>query len=336
MTGKEESRALRTIEETHESVGPSTLRRLAAAWPRRATVRTDMERITGAQEYDPELLDYPESLMPFSAHPDFRSVAESKRRTVNTLGWIAYNERVVAAEEHVVNPTFEKLGHAVFPGVDRFEVKEIVRQSHIDEVWHTYMHMLGMQRTREARQIKAEPEGTHPVTNRLLYEAADASAERWQADILYLLWTTVGEVSVNAFLDLMAGDTTVQPLHSLIARLHARDESAHGPVMVEIMKDVYVHLNREQQDFFVAALPSGINAFCAEDYDWWLKVLEFAGVPKAKDIIEDCRRDGSGQLSELLVTDFSGVRRLCRELDIEGRVAFDFDAGQPRTAGSAA
>ncbi|MFE9574423.1 diiron oxygenase [Streptomyces sp. NPDC006692] len=335
MKTTEGSGAASRVEESHESVGPGTLRRLAAAWPRRATVRTDMDKVTGTEAYDPELLDYPVSLMPFGEHPDFQGASEEKRRTVNTLGWIAYNERVIAAEEYVVNPTFEKLGHAVFPGVDRFEVKEIVRQSHIDEVWHTYMHMLGMQRTREARQVTAEPAATHPVTNRLLYEAQAEAGERWQTDLLYLLWTTVGEVSVNAFLDLMARDTTVQPMHSLIARLHARDESAHGPVMIEIMRDVYAHLSRKQQDFFIASLPSGITAFCAEDFDWWLKVLEFAGVPKARDIIEDSRSAGGGRHGNLLVNDFSGVRRLCRELGIEDRVAFDFaadDAARLRSA----
>ncbi|MFE9609905.1 diiron oxygenase [Streptomyces sp. NPDC006012] len=313
---------MRTTEESADHVGPSTLRRLTAAWPRRATVRTHMDEITGPEEYDPELLDYPVALMPFGEHPDFQGASEDKRRTVNTLGWIAYNERVVAAEEFVVNPTFEKLGHAVYPGVDRFEVKEIVRQSHIDEVWHTYMHMLGMQRTREAREITAEPDCGHPVTNRLLYQAQEASGERSAADLLYLLWTTVGEVSVNAFLDLMARDGTVQPMHALIARLHARDEAAHGPVMVEVMKDVFINLSKRQQDFFVASLPAGINAFCTEDFDWWLKVLAFAGIPKARDIIEDSR--GGGGHAGLLVTDFSGILRMLRELGVEDRVDFDF------------
>ncbi|QIJ66064.1 diiron oxygenase [Streptomyces sp. JB150] len=323
-----------TIEEETGPVGPSTLRRLAAAWPRRATVRTDMDKVTGAEAYDPALLDYPLALMPFGEHPDFQGAPEDKRRLVNTLGWIAYNERVVAAEEFVVNPTFEKLGHAVYPGVDRFEVKEIVRQSHIDEVWHTYMHMLGMQRTREARGITAEPDCGHPVTNRLLYEARDAAGERWEADLLYLLWTTVGEVSVNAFLDLMARDTTVQPMHATIARLHARDESAHGPVMVEVMKDVFVHLDSRQRDFFVRSLPAGITAFCAEDFDWWLQVLEFAGVRKARDIVEDSR---GGPHADLLVTDFSGILRMLRELGVEDRVEFDFaGAAAAGTSGRAA
>jgi hypothetical protein len=317
-----------TEHEAHASVGPSTLRRLAAAWPRRATVRTDLGKVTDPGDYDHELLDYPPALMPFAEHPDFRAAPEDRRRLVNTLGWLAYNERVIAAEEFVVNPTFERLGHGTFPGVDRWEVKEIVRQSHIDEVWHTYMHMLALRRTREARGITAEPDCPQPVTNRLLHARVGTADEPWQADLLYLLWTTVGEVSVNAFLDLMGGDTTVQPMHALIARLHARDEAAHGPVLVEIMKDVFVHLDRRHQDYFVRHLPAGITAFCAEDYDWWRQILQFAGVRGARDIVEDSRRRAG---ADLLVTDFSGVRRLCRELGIEERVEFDFAAygGRP-------
>jgi hypothetical protein len=317
-----EARVQDTIDGTHEAVTPSTLRRLAAAWPKRATVRTDMHKVTDPGDYDDQLLDYPVSLMPFAGHPDFLDVSEEKQQLVNTLGWLAYNERVIAAEELVVNPTFERLGHGVFPGVNRFEVKEIIRQSHIDEVWHTYMHMLALQRTRQARGITSEPSCPHPVTNRLLYKRVDAVDERWKADLLHLLWTTVGEVSVNAFLDLMARDATVQPMHSLIARLHARDEAAHGPVLVEVMKDVFIHLDRHQQDFFLQNLPAGITAFCAEDFDWWYQVLDFAGVRCARDIIEDCRGQAG---AELLVTDFSGVRRLCRELEVEDRVEFDFE-----------
>ncbi|MEZ0075599.1 diiron oxygenase [Planotetraspora sp. GP83] len=316
-----------SIEDTEPGIGPSTLRRLVAAWPKRATIRTDMNKVANPDEpYDPELLDYPIRLMPFGQHPDYLAASEEQRMQVNTLAWLAYNERVIAAEEYVANPTFEMLAHGVFPGVDRYEAKEAVQQSHIDEVWHTYMHMIAMQRTREARQVTAEPGGySHPVTNRRLYALEAETSERWERDLLYLLWTAVGEISVNAFLDLMARDKTVQPMHALVARLHARDEAAHGPVMLEVMREVYPHLNKEQKELFIRALPASIIAFGAEDYELWPQILEFAGIPKAREIIEDCQ---SAPGNELLVTDFSGVHRLVRELEIEHLVEFDFSTNQ--------
>jgi 4-aminobenzoate N-oxygenase len=307
------------IQETH--VGPSLLRRLAAAWPKRATIRTDMAGVVNPGEYDPSLLDYPLHLIPFSQHPRFLEASEEQRMLVNTLAWIAYNERVIAAEENVANPTFEKLAHGVFPGVDRYEVKEVVQQSYIDEVWHTYMHMMAMQRTREAREIDIDTSFVQPVTNRRLYALAETMPEQWQKDLLYLMWTTVGEVSINAFLDLMAGDESIQPMHALIARLHARDEAAHGPVLAELMKEIYPKLEREQQEFFIRYLPEAIIAFGAEDYELWPEVLRLAGIEHIDEIIADSRSQEDG---EVMMNDFGTVRRLLRDLGIEDEVKYDF------------
>jgi hypothetical protein len=315
-----------SIEDVEPRVGPSTLRRLVAAWPKRATIRTDMSRVLDPGAYRQDLMDYPASLLPFAHHPQFLAATDEQRRLVNTLAWLAYNERVVAAEEYVANPTFDKLAHGVFPGLDRFEAKEAVQQSHVDEVWHTYMHMLAMQRTREVRGLAAEPGGyAHPVTNRTLYALCRETAEQWERDLLYLLWTAVGEISINKFLDLVAADETIEPMHALVARLHARDEAAHGPVLFEVTKDVFVHLNAEQRALFTATLPDAIVAFGAEDYAVWRDILSFAGIPQARDVIEDCRSaPGSG----LMVNDFSPVQRLVAELGIDHLVGFDFTTNQ--------
>ena len=314
------------MEHSEPGIGPSALRRIAAAWPRRATVRTDLDKVTHPETYDHDLLDYPEHLLPFAEHPDFAGQPEDRRLLANTLAWIAYNARVIAAEEHVASPTFVMLAHGRFPGVERYEVKEVVQQAHVDEVWHPYMHMVAMQRTREVRGITTEADILQPVTNRRLFALADQCSEGWERDLLFLLWTTVGEVSINAFLDLLAGDRTIQPMHSLIARLHARDEAAHGPVLAELMKEIFPRLNRRQQDFVVRWFPSAITAFGAEDYDLWPQVLGLAKMPKAADIVGDARRGPDG---ELMLTDFSTVRRLLSDLGIEHRVEFDFDALGP-------
>lgn len=74
-------------------IGPSTLRRIAAAWPRRATVRTDMDKVVGEPDgpagFDPELPDYPERILPFAGHPRYLAAEPHQRSLVNTLGWPA-------------------------------------------------------------------------------------------------------------------------------------------------------------------------------------------------------------------------------------------------------
>ncbi|MEU0332778.1 diiron oxygenase [Streptomyces sp. NPDC006193] len=302
-------------------IDETVLRRVADAWPRRATIRTDLDRIAEPGEYDEALPDYPVRLLPFAEHPLFLAAAPEQRQKVLTLAWLVYNERVIAAEEHVANPTFAMIMHGVFPGADGVHLKRAVQQTHVDEVWHTYMHMVAMQRTREVRAVTGEPRYPHTVTYRRLLEADAQASEQWERDLLKLVWTTVSEISVNAYLELLSRDDTVQPLHSLVPRLHARDESAHSSVMVEVAKALYVHLNEEQRRAFTAYLPKALHAFVAQDFEVWPAVLAHAGIARADEIVADCRaRSGNG----LLVRDFSGIRRIVREMELEDRVDFDF------------
>lgn len=302
-------------------IGPNTLKRIAAAWPRRATIRTDMTTFMQPAAPESGLTDFPVHLIPFAEHPRFLDAPEEARRLVNTLAWQAYNARVIAAEEYVANPTFEKLTHGVFPGVDRYEAKEVVQQSHIDEVWHTYMHMTAMQRTKEAHNLTAQPDYFHPVTNQRLFRLMDQYSEEWERDLLFLVWTVVGELHINNFLELLARDETIQPIHSLVARLHARDEAAHGPIVAEVMKDIFVHLNKEQRKLFTRRIPDAIIALGAEDYEMWSQILNFVGVAGAEEMIADTRRLPG---MDSMLTDFSTVERLVRDLDIEDQVDYDF------------
>ncbi len=318
-TLSQESDSTTTEPEPH--IGPDTLKRIAAAWPRRATIRTDMTAFMSPEPPAANLTDYPVQLIPFAQHPRFLEAPAESRQLVNTLAWQAYNARVIAAEEYVANPTFEMLTHGVFPGVDRYEAREAVQQSHIDEVWHTYMHMTAMQRTTEARNLTTQPDYSHPITNRRLFELTAERSEKWERDMLYLAWTVVGELHINNFLELLARDTTIQRMHSLVARLHARDEAAHGPIVAEVMKDIFVNLNKKQRELFIRTLPDAITALGAQDYEIWSDILRFVGVPGTTEIINDTRKMPG---TAMMLTDFSTVARLVRDLDIEDRVDYDF------------
>ncbi len=303
------------------AIDEPVLRRIADSWPRRATIRTDLDRISEPETYDESLPDYPVRLLPFAEHPLFLAAEPEQRQRVITMAWLVYNERVITAEEYVANPTFAMIMHGAFPGAEGVELKRAVQQTHVDEVWHTYMHMIAMQRTRDVRALPSEPAYPHTVTYRRLLEAEAAAAEQWERDLLKLVWTTVSEISVNAYLELLSRDETVQPLHALVPRLHARDESAHSSVMVEVAKSLFTRLNAEARRAFVRMLPQALYAFVAQDFDVWPGILRHAGIERAEEIVADCRAmSGNG----LLVRDFSGIRRIVREMELEERVEFDF------------
>jgi hypothetical protein len=209
--------------------------------------------------------------------------------------------------------------HGAFPGADSFEIKRAIQQTHVDETFHTYMHMVAMHRSREVRRLFVEPDYPPTVTYRRLLQAKADVSEAWQRDLLALVWTTVSEVSVNAYLTLLSRDDTIQPMHSLVPRLHARDESAHSSIMVEVLKSVFQELTSKQRAAFIAALPAALDAFVAQDYSAWRVILRAAGFADADAIVDDCEHSTD---DGLLVRDFSGIRRLVRDLEIEDRVEF--------------
>ncbi|MEV6986117.1 diiron oxygenase [Sphaerisporangium sp. NPDC051017] len=299
---------------TDTEIGADMLRRLSAAWPRRATIRSHMDVLAAPREHDPHVPDYPVKFLPFAEHPDFVDAPFEKRQAVLTHAWLMYNARVITAEEQIANPTFAKIVHGVFPGSDRIEVKQAVQQAHVDETWHTYMHMMAMHHTREVRELGCEPVYPHAVTYRDLVAEQEKVSDGWHRDLLALVWTTVTEVSVNAYLELLSRDETIQPMHALVPRLHARDEAAHGSVMVEVARELYAHMSPVQQRSFGQALPKAVRAFAAQDYEAWPRILQHVGIKQATDIVEDCKRDSG---NSLLVRDFSGVERLAREMDID-------------------
>lgn len=303
-----------------EVIDCSTLQRLAAAWPRRATIRTDLDRIEAPGIHDPEVPDYPVGLLPFAEHPDFLAASPEQRQAVLTHAWITYNERVITAEEEVANPAFALIMHGAFPGAESMEIKRTVQQAHVDETWHTYMHMMAMQRTRELRGIATEPSKPPAITYQRLVEAWAAAAEPWERNLLTLVWATVAEVSVNAYLTLLSKASGIQPLHCLVPQLHARDESAHSSMMVEVAKALYVHMNREQATRFCDALPQALLAFAEHDYRAWSSILTHCGVAHADRIVADCEVEATS----LLVRDFTGIRRVVETLEIEDRIDFDF------------
>ena len=81
------------------TIDRALVQRVAAAWPKRATIRSDMVTIESAVEYDEERPDYPLHLLPFHEHPEFLAIEPEQRDQVLTWSWVVYNQRVISAEE---------------------------------------------------------------------------------------------------------------------------------------------------------------------------------------------------------------------------------------------
>lgn len=302
------------------------LTQLNNAWPRRATV-CDMAKFRVEGEFDPTRADYPAALVPFFTHDAIQRLDDPLRQAILTWGWIGYNRRTVAAEDLVVNPALNYLASEILAG-DDWVFTESVRQTLIDEHYHTLMHLNAIQRTRKQRAITIDMELPMSVTYRELEALKATLAEPWQRQLAAVVFATVAEISVNAFLDILADDETIQPQNRSVAQLHNRDEYAHSKTLGEISKVVFHRLNAKQKVFFIETLPVALRAFVAQDFSMWEAILRQLGVPNGAEIVRECRQPGAGNT---LTRDYSGLHRLADELGILGQLDFEF-AGTTRIA----
>lgn len=314
---------MRDVAVNHHSV-----ERVATTWPMRATVRCGtLHQELAVDSWDPLAPDYPVALLPFAEHPTFIRATPEQQRHILTLAWLVYNERVITAEDRVANPAFGLVQRGVFPGADSPAFQEAVQQTLIDEHWHSYMHRVVMRRTTERRGLDASSLTFPPsVTYRALVREQAAATERWERDLLTLVWTVVSEISINALLSLLARDATIQPLHRTVTAMHAKDEDFHGAVMVEVTKALWLKMTTQQRDRFIEAFPKALGAFAAQDYSAWEVIVDHVGLVGGRKMLAECAASGG---NSRLVRDYRGLDYLAATLGIRDQISFDFPDPSP-------
>jgi len=296
----------------------AVVRRLAGNWHRRAAVKRDEPDPDAL--FDPGRPDYPERILPFHDHPTYRGLEPDARTRLLAWAWIAYNHRTVQAEQYVVNAAF---GHALdggLPGVGGEALRRSLAQAMVDEQYHTLMHLDASALTHRRRALPgAVTDLPPPCTVRDHAALCAAAEEPWQRPLITLAFAVVAEMSVNAYLDLLADDTRIQPVNSATVRLHSRDEYCHASISAVLAETVFHRLDPDRRHRFLGLLGRGLTAFAATDWASWRRVMELARIPDGERMLDDCRRDPSRRL---LVRDHSGLRALVDRLGVAGQVEF--------------
>lgn len=145
--------------------------------------------------------------------------------------------------------------------------------------------------------------------------------------MITLAFATVSEISINAYLDLLADDQQIQPINSTTAKLHNRDEYCHASISDELAKVVYDVLDPDRRRFFLDALVAGLEAFVATDYTTWQCILQRENVPNWRRMVDQTRADTS---RARLVRDYSGLYSLLEDLDLLSEVQFDWGKAEVR------
>lgn len=310
---------LRTI--ARQDGEPATiLDRLSRSWLTRAAVRNPEYVEDPAPAFDPALHDFPPALLPFRAHPDYAGLDEATQRRVQALAWISWNRRVVDTEEAVVCRALAALlgGHTDLrlTGAARMTI----RQTLLDEYFHSQIHEVAAALTARQRQLAPELVArlARPGYSHRSYRAAAAELrEAWEKDVALLVWAVVGELSIYEFLTLVSDDPMVQLGSRSLLRLHERDEAAHATVVAHALREHFHELTAPQRACFARCLPLAIHSLSQQDWSVWTDVLELAGVPRARQIVDDVEHDRGVPDQLPLLRGFDRVIAFCADVGLE-------------------
>ncbi|WP_405650573.1 diiron oxygenase [Streptomyces sp. RK9] len=306
--------------DPNDPVENAVIRRLVGNWHRRATVKREEPDLD--ELFDLSLADYPERILPFRDHPTFRGLDPQKRAELLSWAWIAYNRHTVMAEQKVANPAFALVMEGEYPGLTGEALNLSLAQAMVDEQYHTLMHLNASAVTRRKRG-HAMPDNALPLshTARVHQELRDRAGERWEKSLTTLAFATVSEISINAYLDLLAEDTTIQPINSTTAKLHNRDEYCHASISHVLAEMVYHHLDARQRRYFLDMLMQGLDAFVANDYTTWHRIVDLVGIDGGHEMLADCQADAG---RARLVRDYTGLHKLVEQMGVADQVDFDW------------
>ncbi|GGR43683.1 diiron oxygenase [Streptomyces netropsis] len=294
--------------------------RLAGNWHRRAAVKREEPELD--ELFDVDKLDYPERILPFREHPTYLALDPEERSRLLSWAWVAYNRTTVLLEGQVVNPAFQLALDGWFPSLGGEKLQRSVAQAMVDEQYHTLMHMNASAVTRR-RRSEAFPDAALPLP-RVAREHArlrDSWPEQWQRSLTTLGFATVAEISINAYLNLIAEDTEIQPVNSATVRIHNRDEYCHASISTVLAERVYADLDEKGRRFFLDSLVAGLDGFVANDFATWHRIMDRTGLPGGHEMLHDIE-NATGKRP--LIHDYSGLRGLVERLGVEDDLEFDW------------
>ncbi|EEP74974.1 N-oxidase [Micromonospora sp. ATCC 39149] len=296
----------------------AVISRLVGNWHRRAAVKRAEPDVYAL--FDRDRPDFRDDMIPFRSHPIWQSLSDEMRSRLCSWGWVAYNRNTVLIEQRIANPAFELVIAGEYPGIGGQQLELAVAQAMVDEQYHTLMHINGSAVTRRMRQREFSDRvlpDSHITT--IHQQHLDRCGERWERSLTTLAFATVAEISINAYLELLADDQEIQVVNSTTVKLHNRDEYCHASISAEMLKQVYEALPTDRRRFLLDEIVAGLEAFVAPDFTTWETIMAFEGIAGWEKAAAEVRE---AQTGTHLVQDHSGVHTLLSEMDVLDQVHF--------------
>lgn len=290
--------------------GREVISRMGKSWNQRVAVR--QERLDLSQYYDPTIPDFPVTMVPFWNDEVMTRLDESTRLRFLAAAWVAYNEKAIYLEDEIVQPLCALLLRGALPGVSDADVKQVIAQIQVDEQFHILMCLDICNNARVRHQLQSYVVPT-PKVGALLKEKLAQTTSDLDATILRMAYASVAEMSINAYLNQVANDQTIQPINRINTDMHRKDESAHSTAFHEIVGSVYKGLDKDAQAMFRARLVQALTDFTTPDHGSWASILEYFQIPQRERILAELDEATKNKRS---TRDYTVLRSLFNDLGI--------------------
>ncbi|MFL6624812.1 MAG: diiron oxygenase [Sulfurifustis sp.] len=292
---------------------------IGRSWDHRVAVR--QERLDLTQYYDASIPDFPIAMVPFWNDAQFAVLDERTKLRFLAAAWVAYNEKAIYLEDEIVQPFCSLLLKDRLPGASDPQVKQVIAQIQVDEQFHILMclDICNNARARHGLHDYVMPE---PRLGANLKRKLEQTPDPTQAALLRMAYASVAEMSINAYLNQVATDQTIQPLNRINTDMHRRDESAHSTAFREIIGSVCRALDPDAKRRFCGYLHDALVDFTTPDGSHWESILDYLGVPGRDGILA---RLHAMMQSKRLSRDYTVLGGLVEELGIKDEVGFSFD-----------
>ncbi|MFC5473495.1 diiron oxygenase [Paraherbaspirillum soli] len=298
----------------------NVLNRIAQSWNHRVAVR--QERLDLSQYYDASIPDFPIAMVPFWNDPEFACLQQADKLRFLAAAWIAYNEKAIYLEDEIVQPLCSLLLKDVLPGVSDPQVKQVLAQIQVDEQFHILMclEICNSARMRHQLHDYVMPE---PRVGLKLKELLDTAGTRIEYALMRLAYASVAEMSINAYLNQVATDQTIQPLNRINTDMHRRDESAHSTAFREVVGSIYKSLGDDAKARFKKYLVKALNDYTEPDLSVWISLMSHLQIVGGEAIIGRLEQASRSTRSK---RDYTTLLSLFDEIGIKEELDFSFDA----------
>ncbi|MBA2674979.1 diiron oxygenase [Ramlibacter sp.] len=292
------------------------------SWSDRVAVRK--ERLDLTQYYDKSIPDFPIEIIPFARDPEFTGVVEQAgteaRLRYLAATWIAYNERVIFVEDDLVQPLCGLLRKHALPGVLDARVQEVVAQVQVDEQFHTLMCLEVCNSARERHQLHGYvlPE---PLLARRMKARLAAHGTPHDHALIRMAYAAISEATIHEYLRLLSSNETIQPVNRMHTEMHRRDESAHGPVFIELTRSVFRGLDAGAQGRFLVFFTDALRDSTEIDIGFWASTLPYLQQRDWNPFVDRITQELSGKR---IRRDYGVLVPLLDDLGIRDKIEFSF------------